>query len=506
MVSFPVIIQGGMGAGVSSWRLARAVSSTGQLGVVSGTALDVILARRLQEGDPGGHMRFALGHFPSQEITQRILDKYFVSGGKAADAPYRPVPMHSAKPCRALIELTIAANFVEIFLARYGHDHPVGINYLEKLQLQHLASIYGAMLAGVGYILMGAGIPLKIPGVLDAYVGHRPAEYPLYVSGAVDGDDFKVTFDPRDYLDLDLPALERPKFLPIIASNVLAMTLIKKANGCVDGFIVEGPTAGGHNAPPRGKMQFDSDGEVIYGERDAVDLAKLSTLGLPFWLAGGYGAPEKVAEALACGATGVQVGTAFALTHESDLEPESKRELLAQVRQGTARVLTDTLASPTGFPFKVAELANSLTNPEVYERRERVCDLGFLREGYRTAAGTLDFRCPAEPEHVYLAKGGHAEMMAGRNCLCNALIANIGMPQLRADGYREPTLVTMGNDLVGIGRFLRDGAEGYSAASVIRNLMRGAEHFRSSARDIEERERPPMAQEDSRVAVATEAP
>ena len=53
MAFLPVIIQGGMGAGVSSWRLARAVSSTGQLGVVSGTALDVILARRLQEGDPG---------------------------------------------------------------------------------------------------------------------------------------------------------------------------------------------------------------------------------------------------------------------------------------------------------------------------------------------------------------------------------------------------------------------------------------------------------------------
>ena len=34
--------------------------------------------------------------------------------------------------------------------------------------MPHLASIYGAMLAGVGYVLMGAGIPLHIPGVLDA--------------------------------------------------------------------------------------------------------------------------------------------------------------------------------------------------------------------------------------------------------------------------------------------------------------------------------------------------
>src|ERR1035437_1900826 len=65
-------------------------------------------------------------------------------------------------------------NFVEVFLAREGHNNPVGINYLEKVQLPHLASVYGAMLAGVGYILMGAGVPLKIPGVLDRFANHEP--------------------------------------------------------------------------------------------------------------------------------------------------------------------------------------------------------------------------------------------------------------------------------------------------------------------------------------------
>src|SRR5690606_1862544 len=64
LMSYPLIIQGGMGAGISNWRLARAVSQTGQLGVVSGTALDVILARRLQEGDPAGEFRHALSRFP----------------------------------------------------------------------------------------------------------------------------------------------------------------------------------------------------------------------------------------------------------------------------------------------------------------------------------------------------------------------------------------------------------------------------------------------------------
>ncbi|MCF7916086.1 MAG: nitronate monooxygenase, partial [Spirochaetaceae bacterium] len=46
----PRIIQGGMGAGVSNWRLARSVAEQGGLGVVSSVALDVIMVRRLQQG------------------------------------------------------------------------------------------------------------------------------------------------------------------------------------------------------------------------------------------------------------------------------------------------------------------------------------------------------------------------------------------------------------------------------------------------------------------------
>jgi len=47
MTAFPKIIQGGMGVAISNWKLARAVSRLGQLGVVSGTGIETILARRL---------------------------------------------------------------------------------------------------------------------------------------------------------------------------------------------------------------------------------------------------------------------------------------------------------------------------------------------------------------------------------------------------------------------------------------------------------------------------
>jgi nitronate monooxygenase len=89
----PIIIQGGMGAAVSNWHLANTVSRYGQLGVVSGTALDFALARRLQLGDPGGHMRRALAAFPRQDIATWILDTYFIAGGKEDNQPFKNVPM-----------------------------------------------------------------------------------------------------------------------------------------------------------------------------------------------------------------------------------------------------------------------------------------------------------------------------------------------------------------------------------------------------------------------------
>ncbi len=178
-----------MGAGVSGWPLAQAVARTGHLGVVSGTALDVILPRRLQVGDVGGHIRRALDHFPVPGVAKRIIDRYFVPGGKAQDKPHRPKPVPAVKPSRLLDELLVASNFVEVFLAREGHDNPVGINYLEKIQLPTLPSIYGAMLAGVTYVLMGAGIPRTIPGILDRLAQRQAVELRLDVKGADPGEE-----------------------------------------------------------------------------------------------------------------------------------------------------------------------------------------------------------------------------------------------------------------------------------------------------------------------------
>src|ERR1700722_50291 len=105
MVQLPRIIQGGVGVGVSNWRLAQTVSKLGQLGVVSGTALDSLFVRRLADGDQDGHMRRGLDAFPFPEMAKRIWNEYFVLGGKPADAPYPVTPMHQRQSPRKLIEL-----------------------------------------------------------------------------------------------------------------------------------------------------------------------------------------------------------------------------------------------------------------------------------------------------------------------------------------------------------------------------------------------------------------
>src|ERR1035437_5008184 len=318
---------------------------------------------------------------------------------------------------------------------------------------------------------MGAGIPLHIPGVLDALAGLRPAHYHLAVTGASQDQDTAMHFDPADYVEGPLPVLHRPRFLAIVSSNTLATTMLRRASGRVDGLVIESPTAGGHNAPPRGKLLLDAAGEPVYGERDQVNIAELRALGVPFWLAGGYGNAVNVREALDQGAAGVQVGTAFAFTRESALRPDLKNSLLAQAVAGTGEVFTDPLASPTGFPFKVAQLQGSYSDPEVTAARTRVCDLGYLREPYAAPDGKIGYRCAAEPVANYVAKGGKVEETVGRKCLCNALMANIGYAQIRKDMSAEPPLVTVGDDLNTVAQFLAPGRTTYSAADVVESLL-----------------------------------
>jgi nitronate monooxygenase len=160
------------------------------------------------------------------------------------------------------------------------------------------------------------------------------------------------------------------------------------------------------------------------------------------------------------------VGTPFAFCRESGILPELRSAVVNAARQGEIDVLSDALASPTGFPFKVVQLKGTLSEAAIYESRLRSCDFGYLRNACQRSDGGIGWRCPAERENAYVAKGGKAEEVVGRKCLCAGLAAAVG---LGAKG--EPYIVTAGQSVRHLADYLRAGQDSYSARDVITRIL-----------------------------------
>lgn len=504
------LIQGGMGVYVSNWRLARAVASAGYgqaAGTVSGTALDVVYVRLLQLGDPGGHVRRALAAFDELfgvSVGQRICDRYYLPEGKAPDARFKSAPMVTVRaqaggtrlgaapgepstvPLKLdadVIELLIATGFAEVWLARQGHSGRIFINFLNKIELPLLYVMYGAMLAGVDGVVVGAGNPEGLPALCTRLANHDAVTRDVSVLYQGPAESFTLTFDPRQVCDgaLTRAPLKRPAFLAIVTLHDLAQALAASPSAAPDGFIIENHTAGGHNANPAGPLQRDDLGQPIYDERDVADLAAMRRIGKPFWLAGGHGSREHLSEALTQGAAGIQVGSAFALAEESGMRPEYRAAILAALRDGVddATLVRTTLVSPTGFSFKVVQLDGTLADQEVFERRRRICDIGLLQQVGVSAPDergerALFQRCAAGPVEGYVGKRGLARNTEERRCLCNGLLACVGLGQIKErDGQHveEPGIVTLGDQLDGIRRLSRNGQVHYWAADVVSDIL-----------------------------------
>jgi NAD(P)H-dependent flavin oxidoreductase YrpB (nitropropane dioxygenase family) len=165
------------------------------------------------------------------------------------------------------------------------------------------------------------------------------------------------------------------------------------------------------------------------------------------------------------------------MSKESGLTSPLRRKMLDGLRDGTLEVRTDGAASPTGFPFKVALIDGTISETETYEKRPRLCDLGYLRQPYAREGGAIGFRCPAEPIEIFVRKGGTADGAAGSKCLCNALMTNIGLGQERKDGYVEDPIITLGSDLAGARRldsehWLHGGSsDGWAAKEAVNWLL-----------------------------------
>lgn len=473
------IIEGGMGVNISRPLLARIVSSFGKiqrcLGTISGTALERVMADILARGDPDGNIRRALSHFPFQEYAKMVIDAYFIPEGSTQKP--RTVPVYSTNPSKLLIASIITANYAFVWLAKEGHSRAISINYLEKIALPHVYAVTGAMLAGVDVITMGAGLPFDMPPVVTALLENRELEYPIPVIEQDGGKGkYIVKFKPQEFFGTELPQMKRPAFLPIISSMLLAKLCLdpkRIPEGGVQGLVVEEATAGGHNASPRNKPPiFDEFGQPQYGPKDKIDYTKLAAelqkSGLPFWIGGSYASPEKLNWAIEQGAKGIQVGTAFAFCEESGMDPVIRTEARRLGFRGELVIRTDPIVSPTGFPFKVAQLAGTVSDRSVYESRCRICSQGALVVLYKKPDGSIGTRCPAEPVGNYIRKGGKEADTKGVGCICCGLLATAG---LGSKSRPEPAIVTLGDDYSFLKYLMYDHSSSYRAESVIRYLL-----------------------------------
>jgi NAD(P)H-dependent flavin oxidoreductase YrpB (nitropropane dioxygenase family) len=382
-----------------------------------------------------------------------------------------------------LIELLIATGFAEVWLAKEGHSGKIFINFLNKIEPPLIYVLYGAMLAGVDGVIVGAGNPDGLPAVCRQLAQHRAVEHEISVLYRETGEAFMLAFDPSAVAGGRLAAqpLATPAFLAIVSLEDLVKVLAESSSAPPDGFIIEHHTAGGHNANPVGPLVRDKLGQPIYGVKDEADLAAIRAVGIPFWLAGGYGSQARLQAARAAGANGVQVGTVFALAEESGMKPEYRSAILAALKSGVddADLVRTTVFSPTGFSFKVVQLHDTLSDNDVYADRRRICDIGMLQQRGLSKADEhgqrlMFHRCPAGPIETYIKQRGLERNTDERRCLCNGLLACVGLGQVKeihGEVVEEPAIVTLGNHLDGVRRLSRQGQVHYRVEDVVADIL-----------------------------------
>ena len=175
---------------------------------------------------------------------------------------------------------------------------------------------------GADVIFSGAGLPLDLPKYL------------------------------KEDLTEELRATVRTKLVPIVSSGRAAAVLCKKwlakYDYLPDGFVVEGPMAGGH----LGFKAEELDDPAFALEKilpEVVDAVKPfeAKLGrrIPVIAAGGIYTGADIAKYLELGASGVQMGTRFVATHECDANIAFKQAFIAARKEDVT-----VIKSPVGMP------------------------------------------------------------------------------------------------------------------------------------------------------------
>lgn len=427
-LQFPRLFQAGMGAGVSRYWLSRKAARLGALGIVSSVGLRTIIVEAVRRGDK--QVIAMAKTFPFAQHRDELLS--FASGGFRHR---RAVPQDGYGDVGKLAaRLTVISTFIEVSLAKKGHHGKIGINVMWKLSTSVLPTILGALLAGVDALICGAGVPMELEEIVDSIrAGKTELSFdPLY--GTTTPVSFEFNREVVEYLRGC--RYRRPKLIPILSNYAFCRKIVKKWRIPPDFIILEDWKAGGHNQNPRNKVEHSdvSDGIETYFD-------EVLTLGVRVVVAGGFEYGGNRTDFLYWrrrGAWGIQVGSRFALCKESGWDRKWRDLIIQMNRRGETVIMTDHEASPTGFAIKVVVVPGTLSDPEVYNRRERSCLYGCLRRGHtfvdpETGETRTTLICPAMPLSMYQrlcpdkTREECLKECGGQVvCLCSALLATIG--------------------------------------------------------------------------------
>lgn len=256
------IIQGGMGIGVSMSRLASAVARSGGIGVIA--AVMIGMTEKDFYKDPRG-------------ATFRAFEKQIRQAKEAAPGGI------------------------------------IGVNVMVALtDFEELVWI--AARAGADLIISGAGLPLKLPGLIPE--GYGPKLVPIVSSGR--------------------------------AAKILCIRWGEHFGYPPDAIVVEGPKAGGH----LGFKAEDLDSPELALEKLVFQVLEVVRpfedkwgRRIPVIAAGGVYTGEDIYRFIHMGAAGVQMGTRFVATHECDASDRFKQAYLDARSEDVI-----IIRSPVGLP------------------------------------------------------------------------------------------------------------------------------------------------------------
>ncbi len=262
------IIQGGMGISISLSGLASAVANAGGIGVISAAAIGM--------GEPDYIKN-------NREANKRVLQREI----------------------RRARSLTNGVLGVNIMMALTDHESLIKTAIEEKIDL----------------LILGAGLPLKIPAMLaEAGLVQFNTKIAVKVSSAK-------------------------------AAKLIFQYWAGKYNRVPDAVVVEGPMAGGHlgfkreeltgTMVPLSSLIKETVGEVKkFEDQFGIDI--------PVIAAGGIYTGKDIYEIMQAGASAVKMGTRFVTTHECDASAAFKDSYI-RCRESDMTIIN----SPVGLPGRV---------------------------------------------------------------------------------------------------------------------------------------------------------